>query len=216
VYRQHPGADELELDALEVGDELGRDDEGEADSPFSAEEEADLAAELLEIGDEAELERFLGNLVRTVARGAGGFLRSPEGRALGRGLVAAARRGLPWAGRQIGAYVGRQAGDALGRGAAALAGRVFGLELEGLSPDVQEYEVARKFVRLAGGAARSLVTAPPAASPAAAAKKAIVAAARRYAPGLVRGLYSMPLLPRPFTVGRFKHCWSYWPRPRPR
>jgi hypothetical protein len=63
---------------------------------------------------------------------------------------------------------------------------MFGLELEGLSPEDQEFEVARRVVRLAGNAARKAAAAPANANPASVAKKAVVKAARAHAPGLIK------------------------------
>ena len=47
--------------------------------------------------------------------------------------------------------------DALGSGGAKLctrAARIFGLELEGLSPDDKEFELAQHFIRFAADAVR--------------------------------------------------------------
>src|SRR6478735_9493075 len=53
--------------------------------------ELELAQELLEITNEAELEEFLGKLVRGVARGASSFMKSSVGRAVGGVLRSVAR-----------------------------------------------------------------------------------------------------------------------------
>ncbi len=60
------------------------------------------------------------------------------------------------------------------------------MELEGLSPQDQEFEVARRFVRFAGSATKKAVQAPPHVPPQQAAKKAAISAARKHAPGLVK------------------------------
>jgi hypothetical protein len=62
---------------------------------------------------------------------------------------------------------------------------MFGLELEGMSPQDQEYEVARRIVRLAGAATQQAVAAPSTMAPQDAARAAVVEAARRHAPGLL-------------------------------
>src|SRR5262249_27179855 len=115
------------------------------EGPFSEAEEMQLASELLEIGSEAELEQFLGKLISGVGRV---FKRSPIGRALGGALKSVARGALPAAGAALGSVV-PGVGTAIGGTLASTAGRALGLELEGLSPEDREFEVARRFVRLA-------------------------------------------------------------------
>lgn len=153
---------------------------------FDETEEMELAAELLSVSDEAELEQFLGKLIKKAGRAVGRFVRSSTGRSLGRILKSAARKVLPVAGGAVGTLFGGPAGAALGSRLAPAAGRLFGLELEGLSPEDQEFEVARRFVRLSGEAAKNAASVAPDADPATAAKAATVAAARRHAPGLLR------------------------------
>ncbi len=149
-------------------------------------EELELAAELLEIDDEYELDQFLGRLIKRAGRAAGKFVRSDAGRALGGMLKKAAKKALPAAGKAIGGYFGGATGAQIGGRVAPLAGRMFGLELEGLSPEDQEFEAARRVVRLAKSAATNLAALPPASNPHRAAKAAMAAAATRHAPGLLR------------------------------
>ena len=63
-----------------------------------------------------------------------------------------------------------------------------GLELEGLSPEDQEFEVARRFVRFAGEASRQAAAAPPTAPADEVVQAALQRAAQRYAPGLSAGM----------------------------
>jgi hypothetical protein len=65
---------------------------------------------------------------------------------------------------------------------------IFGTELEGLSPEDQELETARRFVRFAAAAARMAVRAAPGAPPEAIARHAERTAAQRLAPGLADAL----------------------------
>jgi hypothetical protein len=60
------------------------------------------------------------------------------------------------------------------------------MELEGLSQEDQEFEVARQFVKFAGEAAKQAAETSPNVPPQEAAKSAVVAAAQQYAPGLLR------------------------------
>src|SRR5262249_30254094 len=123
------------------------------ESPLSEEQEIELASEFLEISNEQELEQFLGNLIKTVGGAVGQFARSDTGRALGGILKGAARQALPVVGRAVGQWIRPDGGGAMGAGIASQAGRLFGLELEGLSSEDREFEVARQFVRFAGAAA---------------------------------------------------------------
>jgi hypothetical protein len=61
------------------------------------------------------------------------------------------------------------------------------MELEGLSHEDREFEVARRVVRLGAAAARRAAHTPKIAPPQVIARKALKAAARVHAPGLVRG-----------------------------
>ena len=99
--------DEMEYD---TADEWEMEEEFEADMDDSEYEfeadnsldEMELAAELLEITDDAELEQFLGSLVKRAARSVGRFARSDAGRALGGLLKKAAKKALPSVGSAIG------------------------------------------------------------------------------------------------------------------
>jgi len=63
---------------------------------------------------------------------------------------------------------------------------MLGLELEGLSPQDREFEVARGIVRFAGAAAKQAAQASPGVSPEQAARKAVIGAAQKFAPGLIQ------------------------------
>ena len=171
-----PEGEDFEFDAGEIGDQEGR---------FSEGEEMELASQLLEISDEAELDQFLGSLIKKAGRAAGGFLKSPLGRALGGWLKGVARKALPVAGGALGTFFGGPVGGMVGGKLASSAGSMFGLELEGLSQEDQEFEVARRYVRLAGSAAQKAAVAPTTTAPSAAAKAAVIEAAKQHAPGLL-------------------------------
>lgn len=155
------------------------------ESPLSEEQEIELASELLEVASDQHLEQFLGNLIGKIGGAVGQFARSDTGRALGGILKDAARQALPVVGKAIGQWVSPSGGGAIGADLANQAGRLFGLELEGLSPEDKEFEVARQFVRFAGTAARNACIARPGVPPVAAARKAALDAAQAHAPGLV-------------------------------
>lgn len=161
----------LESDSFEFQDEF------EPESPFDEAQEMELAADLLEVTDEAGLDQFLGRVFRKIGGGLRGVVAGP----LGGILKGIAKKALPVLG-------GGPAGGALGSRLAAGAGKLFGLELEGLSPEDQEFEVARRFARLAGASARRAARTPPTIPPLRAARRAVGAAARRHAPGLLGAL----------------------------
>ncbi|QJR38169.1 hypothetical protein HKW67_09330 [Gemmatimonas groenlandica] len=158
--------------------------EGEYESVFSEEMEAELAAELLEITNEAELNQFLGKLIKSAGRSLGKVVRGPIGQALGSALKKVAKTALPMAGAALGNLIVPGIGGVIGGKLASAAGSAFGLELEGLSHEDQEFEVARRYVRLAGAATQGAVAAPQNASPQRAVQAALSQAARMHAPGL--------------------------------
>lgn len=178
--------DEFESDHFESTEELEFADT-EMESPLDEAEEMELAAELLNVTEEAELDHFLGNLFKRVGHAAGKFVRSPVGLTLGGILKGAAKKYLPILGGAAGTFFGGPVGGAIGSQLASRAGSMFGLELEGLSPEDQEFEVAKQFVRFAGAAANHAANTPPTSDPQTAARTSVVKAARRFAPGLLRG-----------------------------
>jgi len=178
-----------ESDQFEFMDEgesyEGSDMEGELDEV----EEAELAAELLEITDEEELDQFLGSLIKKAVPAVTKFFKSPIGQKLGGLLKGAAKKLLPMAGAALGNLVAPGVGGAIGGQLASKAGSMLGLEIEGLSAEDRQFEVARQFVRFANEAARQAAMTPPTAAPDVAATSAVVKAAQQYAPGLIQTNY---------------------------
>jgi len=70
---------------------------------------------------------------------------------------------------------------------------IFGAEFEGLSPEDQEFEIARRFVRLTFDAGRHAALAAEGAAPDVIVSNAERLAARRLAPGLLRVLGPPPM-----------------------
>jgi len=153
--------------------------EGESDSPFNEIEEMELAAELVGVTEEEELDQFIGSLLKRAARSVGKVLKTPIGQQVGGLIKGAVKKALPSVGAAVGGFVPGMGGR---RGAqlAGQAGRLLGLELEGLSPEDQEFEAAKGLVRFAGAAATNAVASS--SDPA----QAVAKAARRFAPGLLR------------------------------
>ncbi|WP_199873145.1 hypothetical protein [Ideonella sp. A 288] len=129
-----------------------------------------LAAELLDVLDTGQAEAWLVQLIDRTRPG----IAQPASRALGRLLAPVARR-----------LLAGPAGAAHGQATPALAGRVFGLELEGLSPEDQAFELARQFVRYARAAAQQAARLPLGTTAHDRAWRAATAASRRLAPGLL-------------------------------
>ena len=139
--------------------EFGQDWPGKGSAPavFSEDEELQLAKELLAVGSEEELEQFLGNVFKSVWQGVktAGSTLAKVAKPLGGALKAVARTALPFVGGALGSMipipgVGTALGAALGRA----VGNALELELEAGAPADRELEMARRFVRIAGQAAR--------------------------------------------------------------
>jgi hypothetical protein len=153
---------------------------------LSEAEEYELATELLGVASEAELDQFLGDLIKKVAKGAGKLVRSPIGQAVGGVLKGVAKKALPLAGGALGAMVGGPLGAKIGSGLASAAGGAIGLEGEALAQEDQELEGAKQFVRIAADTVKKAASASPAADPRSVAQSAAVSAARQLAPGLLK------------------------------
>jgi hypothetical protein len=184
--------DRTQLEASwETGDFEGGDYEFEGMSaegtPFNEMDEMELASQLLEVSDEAELDQFLGSLFKKATRAVGSFLKGPVGKQLGGLIKPLVKQALPMVGGALGSFIPIPGvGTALGAQLGSAASNMFEMELEGMSAEDQEFEVARRVVRLAGEAAQQAAQTPPTVPPPDAAKSALVTAAQQHAPGLLR------------------------------
>jgi hypothetical protein len=181
----------LDRTTMEMNDEAdfeSPEDQYEAgiEGPFSEEEEAEHAAQLLEITEEAELDQFLGDLLKKAGRYVGGALKSPLLQPLGGFLKGAIKKALPIAGGVLGNMVVPGLGGQVGSRLASSAGNLLGFEYEALGPEDQEFEVAKRMVRMVGSAVQNAAQAVPTADPQAAAKSAVIAAAQAHVPGLLQ------------------------------
>lgn len=181
----------------EVYGEYGAEMTGE--SPLGEVQELGLTGELLEVSNEDELDRFLGGLISSVSRAVGKVIKSPIGSALGGILKGVAKRALPVVGGALGSFIAPGVGTALGSQLGSAASNIFGLELEGLSTEDRDFEVARRFTRFATEAARQAALSPQAGSPQATAQQAVAAAAQKYAPGLLSIMATPGAQPGVFT-----------------
>ena len=173
---------EYEGENFEFNQEIFGEMSGEYEGEASLNEamELELAAELLSVTNEAELEQFLGGLFKKAA----GFIKSPVGQALGGVLKSVAKKALPIVGGALGSFIAPGIGTSIGSSLGSAASNLFELELEGLSNEDREFEVARRVVRLGATAARHAAKAPAHIHPLQVAKKSVLASARRHAPGL--------------------------------
>jgi hypothetical protein len=153
---------------------------------FSEAEAMELAGELLEVTTEAELDRFLGDLIKKAGHAIGKVVHSPIGQAVGGWLKGAAKSALPLAGGALGAFVGGPLGAKIGSGLASAAGSALGLEAE-MSQEDREFEGAKNFVNMGADAVKSAVAAAPGVNPVALGKAAVKAAVEKHAPGLLGG-----------------------------
>ena len=153
-----------------------------------ADEETELAFELLDTASEAELDRAIGNLVSAAAGRAGRPLGPEIIRAMHRLLAEVARVALPIVASVATEGAPSPAVTARPAQSGIRAGRLMGLELEGLSPEDQELELAKQFVRVAVTVGEQAALAGPGRDPTGVARAAAAHAARRQAPGLA-GLF---------------------------
>ena len=89
-------------DEFEYDGEYEYDDEYEVQGPLDEADEMELAAELLEITDEYELDQFLGKIFKKVTRSVGRVLPKAVRAPLGNALRGLAKKALPVAGAALG------------------------------------------------------------------------------------------------------------------
>lgn len=157
--------------------ESGSDYEEETNE-ITEEDEIDLAAELLAVSDENELDQFIGGLLKRAGRAI-----VP---ALKKYLKPLAKKVIPFAGRALGGFIGGPAGAAIGGKLGSYATTLFEVDFESMDGETQDIEVARRFVRFATAAANNAATSGEIGNPTAVARAAVVNAAKAHAPGLIR------------------------------
>jgi len=156
------------------------------ESPFTEAEELALASELLNVTNEEELDQFIGTLIQSAGKSLRNLFKTPAGAQLGGIIKGAAKTALPLLGAAAGNFLIPGIGGAMGGKLASAAGSMLGLELEGLSREDQEFELARQIVRFGGAATRNTEAVEQAAPGPEGAQQAAIAAAQQYAPGLLR------------------------------
>jgi len=150
----------------------------EFESPFSEAEELELAYELLEVSSEAELEQFLGKLIKK-AWGGIKKIGSKFLRPLGNVLRTVAKTALPFVATAAGTFFGGPAGGALAGKLGSLVSKALEAETANAMPQERDLEKCRRFVRMAGKAARAAAIAPPHINPVTAASNMLAQTARQ-------------------------------------
>ncbi|CDG82842.1 hypothetical protein [Janthinobacterium agaricidamnosum] len=187
------------MPVMEIPDQPGLADAGET-ARLDDESEMVLGAQLLEVRNPAQLDLFLSGLVADTGAGAAALSGTPLGGALLQALRRAALAVLPIRGAPAEALKNR-------------AATIFGLELEGLSPEDKEFELARHLVRFAGAVAGDVANNVAKSSraggdrPRRQVQAALLDAARSHAPGLL-GLGQVRLRGRP-GAGRWQRQGSH-------
>jgi hypothetical protein len=213
-------AAEQEFGQFEFASAMETFGETDAESPLSEAEEIELAMELLAVSSEAEMDQFIGKLFKGAWKGIKkvGSVVGKIARPLGGVLKAVAKKALPFVGGALGSFipipgVGTAVGSALG---GALA-KALELETAGVNLEEQEFEMARRFVRIAATAARQAAMAPEDAESELAVQDALLAAARTHLPNLevteaeLQGSVGHPGASRlsgaGFVAGETSWCW---------
>ena len=189
---------------LEGGFDLAGESGTDTETVFDEIEEMEQAASLLEAQDEGEVEQFLGGLVDKVRKKLGAIVPANLKQALVANLKRVAGMALPKAGALLGNLVAPGVGGAIGGTVAANAAKMFGLELEGMSYEDQQFEVARRVVGLGVEATKNASQAAQTGMSAPAlqvAKDAVVAAAQTHAPGLAAAAMGASQERRPYGSG---------------
>jgi uncharacterized protein (DUF697 family) len=157
---------------------------GDSESSFSEETEMELASELLTVNNDSELDHFLGDLLKKAVGAVSGLLGGGQGNILKNIIGTVAKKVLPIAGTAAGTIFGGPIGAAIGGNLGQAASGLFEMEMEGMSNEDREFEVARAVVRFGGNAARQ-VEDSLSDNPQEDVRQGVIEAAKRFAPGLL-------------------------------
>lgn len=174
---------------------------------LSPAQEAEFAGHLMEVSSEEELDHFLGGLVNAVGKvvqGVRGAANSPQGRALIAAVKPLAKSALPALGGAIGTAIAPGIGTQVGSALGTAAGSLFEGETA-LTQEQEEFETARRIVRLTSAAAQDVASAPDGGSPRLVGELGLFRASRRFAPSLYRrGLRRISPMARRFYGRRYR------------
>jgi hypothetical protein len=134
---------------------------GHHEKDLSESEEEALAAELLGVSSEEEMDQFLGGLFKKIAGTIGGAASHLLGKVAGPlagALKGIAAKALPFVGGALGSAIPIPGvGTAIGTALGTAASNLLQSEMDNLPLEEQEFDTARRFVRLASHAARHAV-----------------------------------------------------------
>jgi hypothetical protein len=147
--------------------------------------ELEFGADLLEISNERDLGNFFADVVAKVSGKGSRILRSPIGKTLVNTLKYAARPVLPIRSNATSGPTINALGVTSANDLKLKAARIFGIELEGLSPEDKEFEVAQQFIRFAIDTIKRATETEINVDPQRSIENALAQAARRHAPGLL-------------------------------
>lgn len=178
-----------DLDRQQLEQQEGMGEYGQATGALSGEltepQELALAAEVLEISNEEELEQFLGDLWNATKAAASSAYNSDVVRAAIPGLKAVGTAVLPKAAGWLADRYAPGTGGIASAGVQAAVDQWLKEELEGLSGEDREYEVARRYIRFVNDALRRTAQVPDRVPPRVAAQVVLRDAAREHVPGVV-------------------------------
>ena len=178
---------DLDRQQLEQQERVG--EYGEATGALSGElteaQELALASEVLELSSEEELEQFLGDLWDATKAAASSAYNSDVVQAAIPGLKAVGTAVLPKAAGWLADRYAPGTGGIASAGVQAAVDQWLKEELEGLSGEDREFEVARRYVRFVDDALRRAAQVPDRVPPPVAAQVVLRDAAREHVPGVV-------------------------------
>jgi hypothetical protein len=179
---------DLDRQQLEQQERMG--ESGGATGTLSGElteaQELALASEVLEISNEEELEEFLGDLWNATKAAASSAYNSDVVRAAIPGLKAVGAAVLPKAAGWLADRYAPGTGGIASAGVQAAVDQWLKEELEGLSGEDREFEVARRYVRFANDVLQRAAQVPDrVVAPPVAAQVVLRDATREHVPGLV-------------------------------
>ena len=176
---------DLDRVQLEAADGYGGSAETDRTASMTWTDDDEMADMLLGVEDDAELDAFIGDIMRKAVSTSRRALRSDVGRSLRRlakdAVVAAAKKGIPQLDKAIGRHLSGTTGARIGQSLASTA--VPWLGTNGSEPSVSvsdsEREVAKTLVRFVSDATTQATAAPAELQAPRAAIVAATAAARR-------------------------------------
>jgi hypothetical protein len=149
-------------------------------SALNETQEIELALELLEVGNEADLEQFLGKLIRRVGKIGKGLLKPLAGV-----LKPLAKVAMPFIGGALGSFIPIPGvGTALGTALGGAVSKALEVEFEGMDREMAELERAQRFVRMAADVAQRLQATGNGSWSDSEVQSALLDAARRHLPML--------------------------------